>query len=241
MKHKTLKMQVLITLLLLLITIVCVTNVTYSYFTSSSSTNGDLTFKNLQVVFEYKIKNVSTSTNLTNSQKLSLEPVDGLIQRETAFGVKILGDTKELDLLRIYNPSETDCYVRFWIDAYIVNTETVNNVEIDVVDKTKNYGKYFHFPSVISSTSALSEIVRKDVTEEESSPAWYFKKSSLNKDSFIDLGKTLILRDNSADDIVPLSILGEKIKITVSFEAVQTTNEAFKSVFDDGNHHPGWI
>ena len=240
MKHKTLNIRVLITLFMLLITVICVTNVTYSYFTSSASTNGDITFGNLQLVFEYKIKNVSTPKQLTNSKKLSLEPIDGLIQRETAFGVKILGEADELDYLRIYNTSSTDCYLRFWIDAYIVNTEMVDEVEIGVVDKTINYGKYFHFPSVPSSTSTISEIVRKDVSKEETSPAWYFIKSPLSQNSYVELGKTLILKDNSVDDVVPLSLLGENIKITVSYEAVQTTNEAFKSVFDDGNYHPKW-
>ena len=63
----------------------------------------------------------------------------------------------------------------------------------------------------------------------------YFIKLSLAGGESLSLGNTMVLKDitnGSNVETVPAEILGEDVQISISFEAVQKANEAFKYEFE---------
>ena len=178
MKHKTLKSPIIM-MALLLFAVVCVVNVTYSYFTSTSSAEGQMTLPNLDVYFHYETED-DYYVDLGLTKSLNLIPVDGLIEREVPFSVKISDNTssfneKQIEILSIYSGSGS-AYVRFWVDVYVVKTENNGGVETEIIDKSKNYGKYFSVPFASSVGVYSSE---KDC---------YYVKSSLSAGiSFVNI------------------------------------------------------
>lgn len=233
MKSRTNSFKLIVSLVLLMMAVFSFINVSYSYFSSKTSRKGQFTMHDLDVSFLYQA--VGSIPN-TVSTSVTLAAATDTIERGVAFNFKIWNSQKnefsEINYLQIANEeNSTDCYVRFWIEAYVLKSGEA--------DTTVDYGKYFALtrqatlPSVNNFTRATSE------------PYCYYIEQSLASEEYISLGKELTLQDVSATDPVPTKILGEELQIRISFEAVQKANQAFKSVFkitetDKKGYYSGW-
>lgn len=230
MKAKTEKIKLITMFVLLLIAIISVTNVTYSFFSSTASSGGEMAFGTMNFKLYYN----NTNNTLANN-KLTVVP-DGPISRGKSFSVYLEQDESTLVSVQeigFINSGTVNCYVRFWIDAFIEGDESGTN-----------YGKYFYIEAY------SNDFVRKRV-DADSSPACYYAVSQFgeNEGNYFYINKDgydkqyFKMQDIPASDLdsayktvtdaLPLDILGEELKITISFEAVQAANEAWKSVFND--------
>ena len=224
---KKIKSQMFISITLVLLAFVCALNVTYSYFTASASIDGNVNFGDLNIRFAYM---VNSSTLPSDKTTISLYPESGTIEREKPFKLSLTEGGTAIDSLLIQKMANScACYVRFWVDAYVVTeTQTDDGGKTTyIVDKTKNYGKYFFLKTNES-------VYTKSGGSVSGSWCYFVPEAFLNLSAYsIDLGNTLELRDISAaeSDKVPVDILGEKLKITLTVEAVQKTNKAYLSVF----------
>ena len=226
MKQRTISYKLLLTLVLLIIAVLCVTNVTYSYFTSTSNTNGQVSFSDLNVRFVYREKEDS-SLMPSDSSTIQLYSASGPIQREVPFQFALTSGGTAIEYLRIQNMlGSCECYVRFWIDAYVVKNGVVNT--------SVNYGKYFFLANETHYTRTNSSV--------ENSWCYFFTESmTASATSSRTLGNTLVLKDISATDTVPVTLLGETLKISISLEAVQKANQAYLSVFGDADDTRGYL
>ena len=126
MKTKTIKFRTLVSLLLLLAAVICVINVTYSFFSSTKTTEGTKPIGRFQVSFYY-IDGKNGSTEWLEENCLKLVPTEAITRGEP-FKVKISEDN-DVSEIGIVNRGQYACYVRFWIDAYVEGDDV-------------NYGKY---------------------------------------------------------------------------------------------------
>lgn len=213
--NKTSKLMA--SLILLVLAFLSVLNVTYSYFTSTASADGDLNFSDLDAYFSYTIG--STTTQVSQTKALNLYSATGTIARNEAFQLSLTNGGTAISSLTISTTTTScDAYIRFWVDAYLVTNGSV--------DTSKNYGKYFLFKS-------NEEVYTKTNSSAAAQGSWcYYSTYTIKGGSGLDLGNELTLTDLTGDS-VPISILGEKMQITVSYEAVQKANKAYQSVFAD--------
>lgn len=215
--------KIVTSLLLLVLAFFGVVNVTFAYFSSSDSASGTHTFDTLDVEFMYDngttIQSVTTNT-------LELVSISGPIQRGVTFNLGVKpekdGDNPVAveDIIIRTKEKSCDCYIRFWIDAYIVNSDQTLG--------TVNYGKYFVLPENYAIANQGSS----------ASGSWcYYAINIQGAESELGIGNALTLQDLNVgeenEDLVPVNLLGEKLKITISFEAVQEANNAFSHVFND--------
>ena len=144
MKKVSKSVKLFTTLALLVLAFFSAINVTYSYFTASTKSNGTLNFPDMQVNFVYWTSNSESKTVTTST--LTLYPVEEVstgvydtcaISRGNSFLVSLTEKGTPINDLGIKNAA-TSCesYVRFWIDAYIVNNSG------GIISST-NYGRYF--------------------------------------------------------------------------------------------------
>ena len=242
MKQQIKTLNILITIVLCIVALLSLTNVTYSYFTANAQItnekNGQVNdkFDNLDVKFAYKKDNQNIEVATTNS--IVLYSAGGPIQREVAFEFALTQGGKAIYSLSIINTDGCDCYVRFWIDAYVVKN--------GVADKTENYGKYFFLDdSAIDPETEEKVFTREGGSLGNNSWCYFFTgalPSNLSDGRLI--GNTLRLDDVSATDEVPVDLLGEELQITISLEAVQAANDAYLYVFgktdDTMGYYTGW-
>ena len=238
--------KILTTLVLLVLAFLSVFNITYSYFTATANIDGNLNFARLDVRFTYEIGNTETVLDNTSAVPLQVVPIlennkTTLSRGETfTFGIDGGNDTvNEIDSLYVkHNPEDAnmedfaDCYVRFWVDAFeIINTN--GNI---TYGKT-NFGKYFLF----DDGQGDNYITNKNNSKANS---WcYFSKFALTagdvsstKVDSVYLGNTLTIDPNA-----PVDMLQKALKITISFEAIQTANSAHTSGFnDDRGYYKNW-
>ena len=210
--------KVVMSLVLLVLAFLCSFNATTSYFTASSNKTGALNFPLLDVRFTTLI-GASTPENQMQSSpsNITLYPVGGSIPRGQAFELSLsdAADATAISNIEIKNMTGScEVYVRFWIDAY-----TYSNG----VKGTRNYGEYF----IIEETS---EIVRGGISsknQEASEKDWcYFVVPSILSGRAQIIGNQLKVADGLPDEV-----LGQQLKITMTLEAVQATNNAFLEVF----------
>lgn len=215
MKKVKQEARLLISLLLLVLTFFSVLHVTYAYFTTTTSINGQITFKTLAVQFVYKDSTGAFKTK--NGSTLDLFVSTGSIGRGDEFELALDEDSDAIQDLGIQNmETSTNCYVRFWFDAYIVDEDFEKKSNV-------NYGKYF----TLTSTSVYFTNLYS------SSPnSWcYYIVAALTpsvSNSYLSMGNSIVLSEDA-----PVEMTGEKLKLSISFEAVQEENLAFKTVFDD--------
>ena len=213
-------------MVLLITAVVCLINVTYSYFSSTSNTGGSVTFKNMAVEFYYTSNGEDLSKG---SNTLKLYSATGTIAREQEFELSLTeGGTAISDLgIRVLNNSYS-VYIRLWIDAYVVN-------EDGTVDTTKNYGKYFLLADNNYCVNTNSSVVGSTC---------YFITEAVDSSIPASLGNTLKFSDLTGDAI-PVELLGEKLQISISFESIQSENKAYLSAFgsigDEKGYYKGWI
>ncbi len=188
-------------------------NVTYSYFSAIDRVTGNIVFSNLNVRFAYRSNNVDTVVNDTS---LTIIPSasSGTISRGSTFNLA-LSDGTEISYLA-FNSSSDSCasYIRYRINAYKVND--------GVEDTSINYGQYFQFEGSL-------DVVREIRTVAGETNAIYYIKESVSANSRRVFASSITLLESA-----PVSILNSQLKLTITFEAVQSANKAFTVVFDDG-------
>lgn len=215
--------RIFVTLILLVLAFLCAFDVTHSYFAASSKINGDLNFPDLNACFVYWMKDDSSGLKRCETTSLKLVSNESSIMRNEPFTFKIKeteeNGGKEIDNLGIQIRSGS-CYsyIRFWIDAYITGGDGTN------------YGKYFLF----ANDEGYSN------TNSSSNTSWcYYSTYAVGPSdgSALILGNQLTFSDLNVgtqdEDLIPADVLGEEIEITISFQAVQSKNEAFSQVFND--------
>jgi len=234
MKQKTKSSSIIITLILLMLAVLCVTNVTYSYFTAQAKVEDETAFGDLNVRFVYQSTYGGSSIE-SPTGTIELFSSTGAIQQNVPFQFSLTQEGDPIYNLGIHNQSGScDAYVRFWIDAFIVE-------DGEIKDNT-NYGKYFF----IADEQLLEEgvITRSGSSVQDSSCYFFPKVLEPSISSPRSIGTTLELRDVSATDTVPVAMLGVEMQITISFQAVQAANRAFESVFgaegDTKGYYTGW-
>lgn len=206
-RSNTKELNILTAVIVLSLAFLCIFNITYSYFTASAIINGDAEFNNIQVNFYYTT--ASGNGIVESGNTLEVNPV-GVVTRGTPFEVQY-NSTKLTSVGFKADSNSCSVYIRFWIDAYAVNN--------DVVDASTNYGKYFSFYNGDNPATSI-----KNQNTDDGTNITYFIPNA------ITAGQTntpfnKILLSNSA----PNAMLGKNIRITIRFEAIQSTNGACKS------------
>ena len=226
MKQAKKHFNLFVSMALLLLAVVYLTNITYSYFTTSHNAGGSIAFSDLDVQFYYKQTAESDAVTKEESS-IELYSATGAIAIGSPFQLSLTAGGTAVNHIGIQaTQNSCDAYVRFWIDAYVVNQDKS-------LDKTVNYGKYFLLPEPESCpyTNSNSSV---------SNSTCYFGLDSITNRRGLDLGNTLTLTDLD-NDPVPVEILGETIQITISFEAVQKANQAYLSAFGDVDDTKGYL
>ena len=218
--NKTSKLFVAITLFML--AFFCSFSVTYSYFTAYAENSGNVKFSNFDVRFVYFEGGEKPTGSYTqdNLYTIRLYPLGGTIALGEPFMLASTADaTTPISYLLIKNMiSGTSAYVRFWIDAYPIVDDYGN------VDTAVNYGKFFFFEEGSFYPRGLSS------SNHEEAKSCYFYSDKLAQS--LSLKNTLTFQDTDTEQI-PTEVLGAQLKITITLQAVQTTNGAFRQVFND--------
>lgn len=207
--------------IILALVFLCAFNITYSYFTATDQATGTLRFGNLNVRFAYGYG--SGSVEVVDSDTLTVFPNASSVNIGDSFTLLLENGTDVSYLAFNSSSDSTSSYIRFRINAYKQND--------GVLDLSTNYGQYFDFAGRNSS-----DIMRSVRTNGGETNAIYYVRSALATNSTMVFATGITLLSNA-----PISILNSELKITISFEAVQQANEAFRSVFNDGwGYHSSW-
>ena len=208
--------KLFLSLILLVVAVLCVVNVTYAYFSSTSKTSGEAVLKDLNVQFVYQANSEDSYQANENEATIELFSADGPIERGVPFNLSLTSGGDAINMLGIMSAvnDPMPSYVRFWIDAYVVNQDGTLNT-------TTNYGKYF-IPS--GDNVSLN-------SNSSSSSSWCYYATLTGMVTSL-IGSRLTLTDLQGSP-VPASLLGEKLKIFISFEAIQGANNAYLQEFDD--------
>lgn len=198
--------------LIIMLVFLCMANITYAYFSATKSVTGQTQFANFGVNFRYR--NSSSQYITVAESELDLYPVDDVIAVGSAIDLRLEdGNTISLIGLELATGS-ADAYVRFWIDAF----EYVDNVQ-----QSTNYGKYFQFVDL--NLTYFSTSLRTIGSNQNNI---YYYKNSITSGSGINIASQIMMSED-----VPTEIFGKSIKISIGFDAVQSANQAYLSVFDD--------
>lgn len=222
MKIRSKNLNILAIVLALGLLCLSVFHITFSYFTVMKSVTGTSNFATMtfncgymtsdgketwvsdDAILLYPVKSDGNSVVLDNSQLI----------RGQSFRLGGLNYSDEIDFADIQTDtldSTCNVYVRFWIDAFVV--------ENGVVNESENYGEYFIVGLdywEFEENTFLTRIGDTYFYEEEVSPSVmvYFNALKLSESA-------------------PTEMLNETLRLFVTFEAVQATNQAYKSVFND--------
>ena len=241
MKKVSKETKIITALLLLVLSVLSIFNVTYSYFSATANSKGELKFAKLDVRFAYRTSdslNYSIVGDATPNPMVLVPAVTTSLQRGDEFEYSITTNDGVLlpaehgGIYIIHNPNieeeNIDCYVRFWIDAF----EIKQGEELG----TENYGRYFLFP--------VSSYYTNENSSSENSWCYYSIPTLSNKSAgpgYVDnvnLGKKLQI-----DPEAPAEILQKTFKLTLNFEAIQVQNNAFLSESgfnDEKGYYLGW-
>lgn len=203
--------------------LLCVGNVVYAYFSSTGAVKGNGNLTDFDVRFAYL---ANSSVNVASSNILTVYPMasTGPISRGDSFKISVNGATEIQSLMINISENSSSAHVRLRIDAYKYNSNS------STVDTSTNYGQYFDF------TSTLSNLAREIKTTTECTNAIYFVTTSLIADAVHVFANGMKLLTTA-----PVSMLNSEIKIIITFDAVQSENMAYKSVFDDEwGYYSGW-
>ncbi len=224
MRTKQKQSSILSILVSLTLIFLCVFGVTYSYFTASKTVSGTAQFSTLEVKIGYKTSQSSSLTTI-NTPTFTVYPSESTIVRGGTFGFKVNSTDAQTLFSLNFTSSSTSCsaYIRYWVDAYVVNGSTP--------DKSVNYGRYFQLNS--SMDVAEVKTVTNPTTGVVNVMYYYAEALPGGETSLFANGMTLL---SSAPD----DIMQKKLQITISFDAVQSTNQAFASYYTDGWGYCSW-
>ena len=188
-------------------------NVTYAYFTASKRVTGNIQFSNLDIRFAYRSNNVDT---IVNTDTLTIYPSEstGVISRG---GTIYLATESGADIQYLAFSSTSDStpsYIRYRINAYKVINETI--------DDSVNYGQYFEF-------QGGNFVTRRILTVGNETNAIYYIEEEVAGNVRRVFASSIKLLETA-----PVALLNSQINLSITFEAVQSENQAYLSVFNDG-------
>lgn len=214
MKKTGKKFNYIAIFVLFIVTILAV-GITYSYFTFKQKVQSEITLGSIKVNYLLTDSTSTTKTidSTTEMQLYTLDP----ISRGSEFSLyESSTDADPLSLIGFQKESgTTDVYIRFWIDAYLIND--------GVEDKSVNYGEYFDILFGDSVIDESSSGVVKSVSE--SGLVTYFIENKVTGD--VGCFTKMKLKSD-----VPFAMLNSSYRLYLSFDAVQASNQAYLSVFE---------
>lgn len=240
MKKASKSAKIIVSFALIMLAFLCSLNVTYSYFTASAKESGTLNFSDVDVRFVYNTS-YPEDYETNSSYTINLYPTSGSIARGAEFELSDAEAGEAIHSLEIKRmPNTADAYVRFWIDAYVYNSETQQ------IDKSVNYGKFFF----IDINEEIEQYVTRgnSAGENDTEGDWcyYLIYPLMSSSLSLDIGNSLIFQDvkneqGTVVEAIPNEVLGTKLKITMTVEAVQYAHKAFESEFnDEKGYYVGW-
>ncbi len=210
MKRKDKTINIVSLCVIITLIFLCTFNVVYSYFTATSSRQGDLLFSNLDVKFSYMLEGGS-SPIVVADKEFAIIPNETMVSR----GGTVTFKTQEGEKINYLNfTTSTDscnCYVRFRVNAYKTDDETIN------------YGQYFELNINNNFVS------KKVLTVNGETNAIYYMNDSLQAGQNYTFTNQLLVSWSA-----PLELLHSSFSVSITFEAVQSANLAHKAVFNDG-------
>lgn len=220
MKASIKSLKIVMSLILLVIALLCSFNVSLAYFTANAEKNETIKFGDLNVRFSYRAIQGGGVQNI-EGDVLELYSASGTIERGVPFQLSVTNGGDPIGAIVIQNTSNScDCFVRFWIDAYIVD-------QYGEIIETTNYGKFFEVTDLIS----LVEKGNSTNNSAQTDSCYYYKRSLTTGES-VNIITKLTLKDTLSES-VPAQLLGEKVRLFVSFDTVQTANGAYLLEFND--------
>lgn len=220
MKRKSKGNSILSVFALIALIFLFVVEMCFAYFTGTSDKSGDLTFGSLQVNFAYRAE--GSGAEIVYDDVLNVIPSSDQIKRGDEFDICLMTDSGDrssvINNLMFYSPSSSaDSYVRFRVNAYVVKSS-------GNIDTSTNYGQYFRL--IVSADVSYQTITNGGATN-----TIYYLNPTLGttQNTYLTFATGMQLLNEA-----PLSILNTDIQITITFEAVQASNKAYLSVFDDG-------
>lgn len=213
MKKQSKQIKLLGLMVILILTFLFAFNVTFAYFTASADVAGEIDFANLDVRFAYRTNNVDT---IVNSDTLTVYPSasTGSITRGSTIYLAT-EDGADIQYLAFHTSSDsTSSYIRYRINAYKV----VN----DTIDKSENFGQYFEFQGNIDVTRQVHTV------SGETNAIYYIEEAVAGNVSRVFASSIKLL------ETAPVTLLNSQINLTITFEAVQSQNQAYLALFNDG-------
>lgn len=213
MKNTSKQIKLLGLLVILTLIFLFAFNVTYAYFTASKRVTGNIQFSNLDIRFAYRSNNVDT---IVDTDTLKIYPSDstGVISRG---GTIYLATESGADIQYLAFSSTSDStpsYIRYRINAYKVINETI--------DESVNYGQYFEF-------QGGNFVTRRVLTVGNETNAIYYIEEEVAGNVRRVFASSIKLLETA-----PVALLNSRINLSITFEAVQSENQAYLSVFNDG-------
>ena len=156
---------------------------------------------------------IDKTQQLTEETTISITPSIDKINRGDSFTFENTG------AVSIY-VTGVSAYVRFWVDAYVVT-----DVSQGTIDTSQNFGKYFELDI------DANEVARY---QKASNNIYYMIQPISNSAQQVASSITFAL--NSPD-----ILMTKTLQISISFDAVQAQNKAYKKVFDDSKgYYADW-
>ena len=205
------ELNIVTVVVVLTLAFLCIFNISYSYFTASDVINGSgYKFGEIGVQFNFTTDTTDSITvNSTNS--VLLEPT-GTVTRGGTFNLQYNDEAVEgvgFSLLE----NSSDVFIRYWVDAYIEGDST-------------NYG--YCFILMYGGSDIYYE--EKDLNAGYTNNIYYVQdvlSSEVSDGIVYEFDQIQLISD------CPAELIGSDVVITLSFEAVQAANEAYKVEFDD--------
>lgn len=222
----------IVTLIVLMATVfLLAVGFVYAYFVTNTILTANTNFNDFGVSLYYTSNSISTEIAKTNGNAvntLTLNPSSASISRGAVFGLNTQS-SNAVDLVTVKTSNNsTPAYVRFWIEAYIVTN--------GVVDTSVDYAQYFTLGYRQTVSSVTSVVVTNDCyrlvydmgdNDSSTNLVTYYVKNALAANSSADCFDAIQISQDA-----PSALLNKSIKITLSFEAVQASNNAYSAVFD---------
>ena len=190
----------------------------------------------------------------------------GALKRNSAVGLKATASsaTAMSEMGIISASGSASAYVRFWIEVYKVKQFTDGSIAYidsqgnyvsetgvfldetgsqiaDTTNITKgeviDYSEYFELGNLTGNYFSASEnVVRQVKTVNDVNYVSYFYNSAINSDDIIGLQINAIKMKSTT----PSEVLDSNIIIYITMEGVQSSNNAYKTVFDDNHGYYNW-
>lgn len=217
MKAKSKQVKIIAICVLVALASLFAFNVTYSYFSATHSINGTIKLSNLKATMIATDKD-SNETELTNTTTIYV--VNGSdVGLGKAFGISYQSNSDNAYSFGVLNPVDScNCYVRFWIDAYIVG------------DTTTNYGQYFVLGNISNQTftSATTGTNAKLALNSTDKSTYYVKETMEANGETIDFFNAIEISKQA-----PAELMGKDVQISISFNAIQASNGAVQTWASD--------